>query len=875
MDDLLILDHVHWDREWYRPHEAFRARLVELVEAVVGELERGERPLFHLDGQTITVADVLEVRPELEERLRDLVMSGRLTIGPWHVLADNQLVSGECLVRNLLLAHRWGQRLGGLSGEGYSPDAFGHPADLPRILTGFGISTALVWRGAPPEHASFLWRSPDGSEVLALNQRYHEVELLWDADAAASVRSFVDAQKVRRPHGPWLLMNGGDHLLPRRPAERTQTFEQSDVNPVPVALRDIFDHARAATADNPLPVVEGELRRVGDHLTFLLPGTLSARMYLKQANYHAQTTLTDWVEPLLVLAPSPETPGLLRHAWDLMVQNAPHDSVCGCSVDEVHRENVVRAQRVGQLAEHLIERCLHRLGFDCRRPQDGPAQETHILVSNPHAFPVTQGVDVTLVTSVDSWPASLTDGTGWDVPFDADDLGCDVAFEADLDLLATTAQVRKHLVSFVATAVPAKSHAIFSVRLGSTEPPVAPWQETVAAPMGAVLVEAADDGSFALRDDEGRQLRGLGRLVDGGDRGDTYNWDPPAGDRLCSPELISSSQQEGRARSRYQLRSVLTVPAHLSADRLTRSTATVDLPITTILTHWHGVSGLRLSIEIDNQAEDHRLRMHFPASAPATEWTSDAAYSMIQRPLGAVLGPLPQNDGFEAAIGVAPVQSVAAIGVGPERVAITCPGLPEVQGLEGTADQSAELAVTLLRAVGWLSRFDLRTRTGGAGPQLATPGAQCPGVATYEIGLHWGSPIADDLALAQEAARSRAPLRARQLFHPPATAVHEPVLQAEGALVTAWKPAEDNDGSILRVSNLTADARTVRLSGRALSETRRYELSTFDERRATPQPLVRGEGLTITLRPFETTTIRLLSDDSSTPAVVAVRKAIV
>ncbi|MEU1844827.1 hypothetical protein [Micromonospora sediminicola] len=177
-----VVSHTHWDREWYRPMESFRARLAELVARVCDQLDAGELRRFHLDGQTVTALDALAVRPDLADWIRAHAAAGRLHVGPWHVLADNQLVSGENLVRNLLAARRVAADLGlTLADVGYCPDAFGHPADLPRVLRGFGLDTALVWRGAPPHLARFRWRAPDGSEVLAVNQGYYEPEVLWDA----------------------------------------------------------------------------------------------------------------------------------------------------------------------------------------------------------------------------------------------------------------------------------------------------------------------------------------------------------------------------------------------------------------------------------------------------------------------------------------------------------------------------------------------------------------------------------------------------------------------------------------------------------------------------------------------------------------------
>ncbi|MGW9451519.1 glycoside hydrolase family 38 N-terminal domain-containing protein [Streptomyces sp. NPDC055632] len=228
---------------------------------------------------------------------------GRLTLGLWHVLADNQLVSGENLVRNLLTARRLVP--GTLARVGYSPDAFGHPADLPRLLRGFGMDTALVWRGAPDGVARFRWRSPDGSEVFAVNQGYHGAEVLWAdgpaaSDSAERLRDFLHAEHARLPDGPWLLMNGGDHLAPSGPGERIREAAAGATTTDAVlhesTLEDFFTATRTAAdargaAGEPLPVIEGELREPAGYLTFILPGTLSARTYLKQANASAQNLL--------------------------------------------------------------------------------------------------------------------------------------------------------------------------------------------------------------------------------------------------------------------------------------------------------------------------------------------------------------------------------------------------------------------------------------------------------------------------------------------------------------------------------------------------------------------------------------------------------
>lgn len=818
---LHVVSHVHWDREWYRPHEQFRSRLVELVETVCDRLDSGELDSFHLDGQTITLADVLEVRPELEGRVRDHVLADRLTIGPWHVLADNQLVSTETLVRNLLIARRWGRRIGRLCPIGYSPDAFGHPADLPRLLRGFGIDTALVWRGAPADLARFRWRSPEGSEVFAVNQRYHESEVLWEPDQAdEALARFVDGERARLADGPWLLLNGGDHMLPVSPGDRAKVWERATVCAEESGLVRFFEDARAAAAaGGDVPVVEGELRQVGDHLTFLLPGTLSARTYLKQANARAQAMLERYADPMAALSTGRSRDrliALVEHGWDLAVQNAPHDSVCGCSVDEVHDHTLVRARQAADVADHVLRRGLLDTGLDTRPHGAPPATTLDVVVYNGHGSEGSGPVEVEITTAADRYVVAAWNSTGASVEIEASDLGVETVFSADLDLMPDSQEVRRHRVCFRAQDVPAFGHAVYRLELGPE-----PGGEPTAADVEADdLIDFVDgrslavgrNGSFTLLEADGTEWSGLGRLVDGGDRGDTYNYDPPAHDGLVEPVLTRARAWSSPVRMRLVAECTLQAPMGLAEDRSARSAECLDVPVRLEATLWRGEPDLRLHVFVDNTVSDHRLRAHFAVPDDVEQWSASTHWSVLERPMGPVLGELPSRPGHEAEVGVAPVDGWARAGAATAALAVIPVGLPEVQGLA----QGPELAVTLLRSNGWLSRFDLASRTAGAGPMFPTPGAQCLGPFAGELVVRVGAAAADDLALAEAAMRARAPLWAAQLQPTGsggAELSHTGGPRVDGGLAAALKPADEEPGGyVLRVWNPTAVDRTVRLT---------------------------------------------------------------
>ncbi|MGW1185687.1 hypothetical protein ACWD7Y_21100 [Streptomyces drozdowiczii] len=155
------------------------------------------------------------------------------------------------------------------------------------------------------------------------------------------------------------------------------------------------------------------------------------------------------------------------------------------------------------------------------------------------------------------------------------------------------------------------------------------------------------------------------------------------------------------------------------------------------------------------------------------------------------------------------MQSFGATGRGPGRTALFAPGLPEMRALgagETATGAEQEIVVTLLRSVGWLSRFDLNSRTTGARPALPTPEAQCQGRQTFHLAMATGTPVADDRDLAHLAAAYRTPPRAWQLRPDTAPAEHHSTLRARGALLSALKPAEDGNGLILRLSNPGSEA---------------------------------------------------------------------
>ena len=410
----IVVPHTHWDRAWYLPFQAYRLRLVEMVADLLDLLESNALPNFVLDGQTVILEDHLAIRPQDRPRIRGLVEAGRLKLGPWYTMPDCFLARPESLIRNLQRGLSIAVEHGGASKIGYVPDSFGHFAQLPQILAGFGIDSFLFMRGMPVEvrdrhGAIFTWRAPDGSEVLAtfLREGYFPLGALgqesfhgrYDGLAASQerARERLSATLARvvpfQKHPVVVLPAGGDHLPAR--GDLASLVDDLNASQPDIRLRfgsfeDYVAELRGSAEREPFAVYHGDLLGQADHP--LLRNVLSARVDLKILNHRAQSLLTRVVEPLAAWASVSGLPGvepaLLQTAWDALLKNHAHDDICGCSVDDVHLDDVQRYHEVLALGHEMINRQIEHL-VQLRLPAATTARSARVFAFNPHPWPVS------------------------------------------------------------------------------------------------------------------------------------------------------------------------------------------------------------------------------------------------------------------------------------------------------------------------------------------------------------------------------------------------------------------------------------------------------------------------------------------------------
>ncbi|MBW2419282.1 MAG: hypothetical protein JRH19_12090 [Deltaproteobacteria bacterium] len=819
-----IVSHTHWDREWYRTFQSFRARLVDTVDRVLDLVAADPGYFFQLDGQSIVLEDYVEIRPERRPELEAACRAGRIAIGPWYVQPDSLLPSGEAHVRNLLEGRRVAQGFGPCSSIAYTPDSFGHPAQFPQLFAGFGLEPFIYWRGNGDEldtlPSEYRWQSPDGTTLRCchLARGYFPGWGLGD-DVEKAVQRLQTLTEELAEHtrgDSVLLMNGMDHMLPD--ANIGEIAEALAKHSGWTVRRGLLDDFVAEMPDE-LPRYSGEL--VAGRSANLLPGVWSTRMPLKLRNRRCEAALEGWAEPWCALgrdAGTPDERAALDTAWRALLANQAHDSICGCSHDRVHEQMRFRYDSAEELADETTLRALERiagLGAERQvaRKSEGEGAgkgELEIAVFNPSPHPRSDRVRLPLA----GFPAFTAAGIDPLLLANSGAQGFEVGGQpARLVAVATDARPRLapdqpvYDLEFVAEAVPAFGWKRLSLRKteaapeqldegrrigwgGAEDRGEAGVENGVEAGVeNGVEVEVEAAGTFAVRMGETR-VSGLAAFEDLGDRGDSYDFDAVGAD-AASPPVESLEIRRWRHPGGMQglrVRRVLRVPAHLDPEREARSAESVELPVTVEARITPGLRRVDLHVEVENTARDHRLRLLFPTGTGIQGFHAASTFDAARR------STAPRDDSrwIHPAPRTFPSQGWICAG----GLTLAAPGLPEA---EVTAEGS--IAITLMRAVGWLSRRDLHSRPGDAGPALATPGAQC--LERFEAHMHLFDGGSE---LAPTAARD-AELGLRAVAAGPSPRVPEghALLRVDPPelLLSALKPAQTGPGSVLRLLNPT------------------------------------------------------------------------
>lgn len=738
-----VISHTHWDREWYQTFQHYRYRLVRMMDKLIEGLEKDEEyKVFHLDGQTIVLNDYLEVRPEMKERLQKLIKDGRILIGPWYVMPDEFLISGESLIKNLQMGHKICKEYGvEPMKNGYVTDIFGHNSQFPQILNGFDIHSATLYRGIGDyEKDAFCWKSPDGSDVIAAKLEaersysnfYFAVRWPFEGgeydekEVVERMKVLADRARKMAATDAALMMDGVDHgAMEPKLIELLKLFEREipDVEFVHASIEEYFKQVDKNTLD----VIEGSLYHVADRglNNQVLKNVLSSMVHVKQANDKCETYLSAVSEPLNAfcemngdrlkdylrddysLAPRRT---YLDKAWDFLIQNHPHDSICGCSLSEVHRDTINRFRQAQEIAEISARDCANVITRNIR--VDGEHQEA-VLLYNPsqkalkgmHVFemPVrysnyrnwrfydskNQPMDVQILA--ESQEQDPNHRLLQLIQFDAI-LKLTVAADIEIPAFGYTVIYCDDLQSVFRPDKKAYGHDVYypPYRLEGRQ-----MTGHQRIDNGKLLVELNERGLLDVTVKEtGRTLRNLHLLENRSDVGDGWNWRPACYDAVIFGD--NSLEQfavlsDGPNCTVWKLTYALKLPVKAAPDMMRRSGEEAVQTVTTLVTVPKDSEVLYFHTTLTNHTENNRLRVLFP-----TESKEDCFYT--KTPFDFVKWDVEHEDNshrVELDTLVHPSQGISRIGEDDEAVALYSKGLYEV---EVTENQEKALALTLFRA---------------------------------------------------------------------------------------------------------------------------------------------------------------------------------
>ncbi|EKE03739.1 MAG: hypothetical protein ACD_20C00157G0016 [uncultured bacterium] len=713
--DVIVYAHTHWDREWYRPFQEFRLRLIDVMDEVIDQLLNNTLIDFYFDGQVIAIEDYLAVHPYRKQVLTELIRNKRLRIGPWYVLADEFLVSGESLIRNLLIGIKEAKTLGGSDFIGYMPDAFGHNSEMPRILSSFGIEDAVIWRGVGNRKSEFIWKSKDGSSLFTtyLVEGYYQDILNYNyssEEKAKKIGKLLNKIKEHNLTNYILLPAGADHLAPAPNFVAHLEEVNQHINNYNLHSDSIINYINFVKLKSPqFETVEGEFR--DNSRNPILPGTLSSRLYLKRANAKSTWKLNRLAESLQAyLEQAGITSGRkkeLEYAWKLLLQNHPHDSICGCSVDEVHDEMMSRFEQVDQISDGLVGRCFHELAHRVKKG--------NIIVYNSSDYAFSGVIKVktpeNLPENLMSQYLGATKEFTKEVLFDIQTIPVKEDIRDHHEHLIWVEDILPHSINIIDNNYKYKKHpTIVETGLKFIK-------------NSRIMLRVNDTGVLTLSDsDSGKEFYNLHILQDYADKGDTYNFCPIPNDQpregtLIRTEVIEDGNLRGILRLFYQIE----IPESLDREERFRSMVSLThLVVVDVIVH---ADSRRVEFKTvwENFSRDHTLQVKFRFSDKVYRTFAENAFGLIERtfnPDYSLSANMPAEKGQELQTNTAPMQRfVWANGLG-----IITEGLPEYG-----VDEN-DLYITLLRSTGKLSRETLDTRNLAAGPPLDTPGAQCLGV---------------------------------------------------------------------------------------------------------------------------------------------------
>lgn len=647
---LYVISHTHWDREWYMSFESHRARLVELMDALIEKMENEPSyKYFHLDGQTIVIEDYLEIKPQMKPRLDALIKEGRIQVGPWYILQDEALISGEANVRNMLEGHRFCKENGyPITKVGYFPDAFANISQAPQLLQGFGIDNAVFGRGLGAVMADnkvgevaddkeLIWEGADNTSVIGImfTEWYDNAnEMPVDKEKCKEkMDRMIALFKKYAKTSHWLGMNGSDHQpIQQDLAEALNIARQLYGEELEIVHSNFNEYISALRPQKEkFTLVKGELTGQKTSGRSPISDTASTHQPLKNKNHMVQNLFEQQSEPISVmsyLCGDTYRADFLRYGYKKLMQNHPHDSICACSCDDVAIQMSARFDCARDVGEYVRNEAAEYIANNI---DTSSLSSNNIVVFHTNPFK-TSGIVTAEIWLKEAKDFYITDCFGNKVNSYIVHHGNQFTFKLPKDKFRVAIRDHKYTVKFPVT-LSGVGYTVFKVNFGKEENIKTDF---IVYDKGAenkyikFLIE--ENGTITLFDKiSNKEYKGLNLIEDGADKGDGYNYEAPENDnRLFAVANEITLKEKSEFFATYQIKSVMNIPKGLDGNG-GRSEETIEHIINTFVTITADSRRLDFSLSLNNQSENHRLRTLFTTDINTPYVYADGQFDVIKR----------------------------------------------------------------------------------------------------------------------------------------------------------------------------------------------------------------------------------------------------
>jgi 2-O-(6-phospho-alpha-D-mannosyl)-D-glycerate hydrolase len=698
-----VISNTHWDRAWVYPYMETRLLLVEFMDNLLELLENDPKfNSFLLDSQTIAVEDYLTLRPEREEQIKKFVTSGKLIVGPWYTLPEEYIVNGESLVRNLVVGHRYAAKYGKVSKIGYTSFGYGQTSQMPQIYHGFDIDTIIFYRGINTKKAEFILEGPDGSRLLGcrfgalsrfsyyfyvyrmarfgmgrdewwydwdrgtlpfrLNNENHHNDHYYPLDVTQEKLDLsVLPKQVEK-----LINDESEHFSTSHIA-CMQGFDCSSPDPQESVLMeaankvaaDLGHEMKLSTIEDFMTemkkeikdpeVLTGESRNPGatGKWTNLMGDVLSSRTKIKRRNAQCEVALQRYAEPFSTfgwIVGGEYMRSSIDLSWKYLLQNHPHDNICGAGIDQMEKDMMYRFDQSEILSNSVMRRGLSAIVKQINN-NDIDINEAVITVFNPSPFSrsevLTFSIDLPVKSEYKGF--SIRDTEGNVIPFvetGREPYGTLVRNLQDISL-----QLRSQRVQLSAefTDIPAlgfKTYLIKKEEENKGNKEVTLGGVDVNSPVmenELLKVIINSDGSLNIYDKStNHEFVNQNYYEETGESGNPWIHMFPEENQtfntlgtIAKIELLETSE----LLTRYKVENRLTIPAGLDGEEgsYKRKIETVEMIIDTEYILRKGQKWVAVNTKIDNQVEQHRVRACFPTKLDVKVSSSEAGYDVIER----------------------------------------------------------------------------------------------------------------------------------------------------------------------------------------------------------------------------------------------------